>query len=375
MKKIVLFGASGSIGTQSLEILKDLKDKYELVGIAVGERVDLVKSIIESFPTIKIVYSKIKINDLQSIYKDVIFTSEDILDVLNITKANIVINALSGIFGLNITIESIKKNLIILNANKESIVVAGNLINKLLLKYPNAKLYPIDSEHCAIFQCLESINPSKIILTASGGPFRDYTLEETKKVTIKDALNHPNWSMGNKISIDSATMFNKALEIIEAYHLFKTDNIDVVIHKESYVHSMVMFEDNSIKAQLSIPDMKQVINYFLNYPKRVSYKNKKDFDWINGFGMSFKLIDTNRFLPIKMAYECLNKGNSKSISLNAANEICVDLFLQEKIRFNEITTFVKKIFDNTIDVEFDTIDDIYNFDNDIRIKTLKLIGV
>ncbi|ASP28038.1 1-deoxy-D-xylulose 5-phosphate reductoisomerase [Spiroplasma corruscae] len=375
MKRIVLFGASGSIGQQSLDILKGLKDDFELIAISVGKRNETISSVVQEFPTIKKVYSFDIPWKLKREYKSIEFVDNNIESLLDL-KPDIVINAISGIKGLNITINSIKKGITLLNANKESIVVAGNLINNLLQENKKAKLYPLDSEHCAIFQCIEEENKiKKLVLTASGGPFRDYTLDETKKVTLKDALNHPNWSMGKKITIDSATMFNKALEIIEAYHLFKTKRIDVIVHKESVVHSMVMFEDNSIKAQLSYPDMRQVINYFLNYPSRKTYDGQKDLDWEKGFNLSFKRISASRFIPIELAMKCISSKNSKSIALNAANEVCVDMFLNGLISFYNITLFVKKVFDEVEDIELDKIEDIYEFDKRVRNKTKEMIEV
>ncbi|AKX33934.1 1-deoxy-D-xylulose 5-phosphate reductoisomerase [Spiroplasma litorale] len=375
MKNVILFGASGNIGMQSIDILKENKDKFKLISISIGNNTSVLERILNEFDSIKKVYLNIKTEELTLKFPNVDFIDTNILDLFN-DKVDIIINALSGVFGLNVSVESIKKGLILLNANKESIVVAGKIINNLLKNNKRSRLYPIDSEHCAIFQCLESKNKiKKILLTASGGPFLNLSLEETKNIKLDDALKHPTWSMGKKITVDSATMFNKSLEIIEAYHLFNTENIDVIVHKESIVHSMIMFDDNSVKSQMSKPDMKQVINYFLNYPNRTCFKDQKDLDWIGGFELTFKKIDEKRFPPISFAFECIKSHNSKSIALNAANEVCVDYFLNNKISFFDITFIVEKIFKSIENKEINSIDEIYIYDAFIREKTIKMIGV
>ncbi|QGS52115.1 1-deoxy-D-xylulose-5-phosphate reductoisomerase [Spiroplasma tabanidicola] len=373
MKNVVLFGASGNIGKQTLEILKTNKNKFKLIAISVGKRINDLETILEEFKDIKTVYSSVSIENLKNKFTKINFVSNNIEELIY-NDAHIIVNALSGFFGLKITLEAIKKEKILLNANKESFVVAGNLIQELQQKFVKAKIYPVDSEHCAIFQCLEVDNQiNNIYLTASGGPFRNLTLEEIKNVNLKDALNHPNWNMGSKITIDSATMFNKAFEILEAYHLFKTKNIITLVHPNSIIHSMVEFKDGSIKAQLSVPDMKQVINYFFNYPDRVEFTNQKNLNFKETLNLQLKEIDQNRFIPIKMALGCLDEYNSKAICMNAANEVCVEAFLNNEIEFYQITEIVSKIFHTTQKINYNNYNDICAFDKKVRELTISLI--
>ncbi|QHX36821.1 1-deoxy-D-xylulose-5-phosphate reductoisomerase [Spiroplasma sp. BIUS-1] len=373
MKNIILFGASGNIGQQCIELLEENKDKYNLIALSVGENDSQVESFLLSFKEIKKVYSKKELTELKIKFPDVEFINDDILNLFG-KDEDIVINALSGFYGLQVTLKAIEKDLTLLNANKESFVTAGNLINKML-KTSKSKIYPIDSEHCAIFQCLENENKADILfITASGGSFRNLTLEETKNVTLQEALNHPNWSMGNKITIDSSTMFNKAFEILEAYHLFGIKKIVTLLHPQSLIHSMVGFNDGSIKAQLSVPDMKQVINYFLHYPKRFSFSKQKDMQFNDLINLELKEIDQTRFKPIEFAMQCIEYNNSKSIALNAANEVCVDLFLNNKISFYEITEIVQSVFEECENIELESYQEILNYDNAIRKITLSRIG-
>ncbi|AOG60633.1 1-deoxy-D-xylulose 5-phosphate reductoisomerase [Spiroplasma helicoides] len=372
MQKVVLFGASGNIGTQTLEILEQNKDKFELVAISIGNNTKNLEHILETFDKISLVYLNVIDIKIQKKFSNITFIDKNI-ETLITDDANIVINALSGFFGLKITLETIKKEKTLLNANKESLVVAGNLINDLIDKHTKAKIYPLDSEHCAIFQCLESNDIKKIYLTASGGPFRDLSLEETKKVKLEDALKHPNWIMGPKITIDSATMFNKAFEILEVYHLFKTKDIVTLVHPQSIIHSMVEFSDGSIKAQLSVPDMKQVINYFLHYPIRKEFKNQKFMSFENLLSLELQVIDENRFLPIQFAKKCINAPNSLAIAINAANEVCVQAFIENKISFYQITEIVNKIFSSVPKINYNDYNDIDNFDKEVRNLTTNII--
>ncbi|WP_342258984.1 1-deoxy-D-xylulose-5-phosphate reductoisomerase [Spiroplasma endosymbiont of Dioctria linearis] len=372
MKNIVLFGASGNIGQQCIELLQENKDKFNLIALSVGENDSKIESFLLCFPTIKKVYSKKELDSLKLKYPQVEFLTNNILDIFS-KDDEVIINALSGFYGLQVTLKTIENNLVLLNANKESFVTAGNLINNMLKK-SETKIYPLDSEHCAIFQCLEKENSAKVLfITASGGSFRDLTLQETKKVSLVDALKHPNWIMGSKITIDSSTMFNKAFEILEAYHLFGIKNIITLLHPQSIIHSMVGYNDGSIKAQLSIPDMKQVINYFLHFPKKNSYYKQKEIDFNDLIRLDLKEIDQDRFKPIKFALQCLELNNSKSIALNAANEICVKYFLKEKIDFYQITEIVEKIFKESENIELISYEEIVKYDKIIREKTMKRI--
>ncbi|AHB36554.1 1-deoxy-D-xylulose-5-phosphate reductoisomerase [Spiroplasma apis] len=374
MKKLILFGASGNVGQQTIDVLTFKKTEFEIVGLSVGNNTKNLKEMIATFPNIQMIYVSQDPEKWQQEFPNVKFINDDICKLLTL-KHDIVVNALSGFFGLKVTLEAIKKNSIILNANKESFVVAGDLISNLLVNHEKAKIYPLDSEHCAIFQCLDSKNKPEILyLTASGGPFRSISLEETKNVTLERALNHPNWNMGAKITIDSATMFNKAFEILEAFHLFKIKNICTLVHPESIVHSMVGYADGSIISQMSVPDMKQVINYFLEYPLRTNFEGQKNLSFQKNLSLNFSEIDQKRFPPIKMALSILGKENSKAIAMNAANEICVDYFLNNKLKFNQITEIVLQVFENTENIILNTYEDISNFDSKIRKKTIQLIN-
>jgi len=273
MKKIAILGVSGSIGQSTIEVLKKHREQFTLVGISVYHNIDCLNDLLQDFLTIEVVGVK-SLLDVQSYilnYPHVKFIEgEKGLESVATCHCDLVLNALVGFVGLKPTIQAIQAHKDIALANKETLVAGGELITQLIKEY-GVHLYPVDSEHSAIFQCLEKNNPHKIILTASGGPFYQKTLNEIQNVSIKEALAHPNWKMGKKITIDSATMMNKAFEIIEAKWLFdlKEDEIEVVIHPQSIIHSMVEFKDGAIKAQLGTPDMKVPIAYALSYPKRL----------------------------------------------------------------------------------------------------------
>ncbi|WP_338971285.1 1-deoxy-D-xylulose-5-phosphate reductoisomerase [Spiroplasma endosymbiont of Panorpa germanica] len=375
MKNIIVFGASGSVGIQALKVIKN-NNKYNLLAVSVGKNLEKLESILLEFDSIKYVYTTKFDPKLVSKFPKINFFSDSqIGELFNfLGNGDVIVNALSGFYGLQVTLKAIQKNLTILLANKESLVVAGKLINQELKKSLNSKIISIDSEHSAILQCLEEGNQiEKIYLTASGGSLRDLSLEETKKTTKEQVLNHPNWKMGAKITVDSATMMNKAFEIIEAYHLFRTKKIEVLLHPQSIVHSMVEFEDFSVKAQLSVPDMSQVINYGLNFPKRLKHPEFQKLNFKNWQKLELKTIDQKRFKPIAWAYECLNSFNSKAICLNAANEVLVEAFLNDEIEFWQITDIVEKIFINSQNCELNDYNSIKEYDLLIRSKTQKLI--
>ncbi len=343
MKKIILLGASGSIGTSTIEVLRKHKNKFRLIGFSVYSKTSFIEPILQEFKYVKFVGVKSlkEIKPLISKYPKVTFL-EDISKVASY-KCDIVVNAIVGFAGLKPTISAIKANNNIALANKETLVVAGQLIKKLAKHY-NVSITPIDSEHSAIFQCLEKENkPNKIILTASGGPFFRKSLQDLEKVTLDDALKHPTWQMGPKITIDSATMFNKAFEIIEAYYLFdvNVDQISVLIHPQSIVHSLVAFNDGSLKAHLAISDMKIPIAYALSYPLRLNDVTKQlQLDEVSN--LEFYKPDLKRFKPLQLAYDVLEKKNIYPCVLNAANEEAVKLFLDKKIKFLDIIDIVEK---------------------------------
>ena len=368
MKNIALLGASGSIGTSTLEVIKRHQDKFNLVAFSVFSKVNLIEEILETFKDVRIVAvrSLNEVSDLQLKYKDVTFIEGEkgLNAVATIKESDILVSALVGFVGLTPTINAIKQGKDIALANKETLVVAGDIIIDLAKKH-NVKILPVDSEHSAIFQCLEKENEvSKIILTASGGPFFKKTLKELEDVTLNDALKHPTWNMGNKITIDSATMFNKAFEIIEASHLFNLDasQIEVIIHPQSIIHSIVEYKDGAMKAQMGVSDMKVPIAYALSYPSRLDNiaisLSLKDVA-----KLEFYEADLVRFEPIALAYQVLKEKGTYPAVLNAANEEAVNLFLNGKIKFTDILKIVKNTLSAHINDKDVTLEKIYLADN------------
>lgn len=379
-KRIGILGSTGSIGCNTLEVINNLnKNGYncEVVFLSTNNRIEILKQQVEAFhPKYIYIQNPEKAKEFNNQYGNklkVITGLESLNELVKINEYDILVNALVGFAGLKPTLEAIKYGKYIALANKEVLVVAGALVNKLV-DHHKIQLIPIDSEHSAILQCLlgeEHMNISKIILTASGGPFRTKTKEEIKDSTLIEALNHPNWNMGNKITIDSATMMNKGLEIIEAKWLFNIDvtNIDVIIHPQSIIHSFVEFNDSSIKAQLGIPDMKIPIQFALTYPERVqSNFPKLDFEVLKE--LTFEKPDFDKFECLKIAFETIKAGGTYPIVMNAANEVAVDLFLKNKIGFYGISDIIKKSLDNHIGkIEFE-LDDIIEIDKITRNEIL-----
>lgn len=345
MKKIAILGASGSIGTSTLNVIRNHKDKFELVAFSVYNNISKIALILDEFKTVKLVSVKSldEIKDLTCKYSDVKFVEkeEGLLQVSSI-ECDIVVNGLVGFVGLLPTLKAIESKNDVALANKETLVAAGSLVMKKA-KENNVKIIPVDSEHSAIYQCLEDNKINSIILTASGGPFYKKSKEELMGVSVEEALNHPTWKMGAKISIDSATMFNKAFEIIEAYHLFnvKKEQIKVLIHPQSIVHSLVEFVDGSMKAHLGVSDMKIPIAYALSYPKRLdNIANYLKLEEV--CKLEFYKADENRFKALSLAFEVLKKQGTYPCVMNASNEEAVNLFLNGKIKFYEIEEVVSK---------------------------------
>ena len=347
MKQLLLIGSTGSIGLNTLELVRTFPDKFSISGLSANENIDeLHKQILEFKPVKAAVRNVEKANKLKELVGgkcEILAGDEGIVEITRNLDYDIFVSALVGFAGLKPTIEAIKRKKRIALANKETLVVAGEIISSLCKEH-NVDLLPIDSEHSAIFQSLVGENRNqinKIILTASGGPFREKPIEELNDVSVKEALNHPNWKMGNKITIDSASMMNKGLEVIEAYWLFNLpkEKIEVVIHPQSIIHSMVGFVDGSFKAQLSMPDMKLPILYALTYPDRLSYNGvNTDFKKINQ--MTFFEPDFNKFRCLKLAYDVIEIGGTAPCILNAANEIAVEKFLEGKIKFLQIPEII-----------------------------------
>lgn len=352
MKKVVVLGATGSIGQQALDIIKSNPNEFELVKISIGKNVKKLLDILEIFPSIKEValMEEEFIEDFNYGYGEINFypSSIGILKLLNKDKYDydIVVNGIVGFAGLLPSLKTIEQDKILALANKETMVIAGDIVNQKLKDHPQAKIIPVDSEHCAIFQCLENNNHKdikRLILSASGGSFKDKSLEELENVSIEEALNHPNWQMGNAITIDSATMLNKALEIIEAHHLFKVDydQIEVVIQPQSIVHSMVEYKDSSILAQLSYPDMRQPILYALTYPNRLNF-SENSIDFSKPLNLNFEPVDLKRFEAIELAFIVGRLGHSFPCVLNASKEVATNAFLKGEISFLNIVEIVKK---------------------------------
>ncbi|MBY0144482.1 1-deoxy-D-xylulose-5-phosphate reductoisomerase [Neobacillus niacini] len=349
MKNISILGATGSIGTQTLDILREHPSKFKLVAISIGKNLELARKMIHEFqPELVSVQEHDDYITLNSEFPNTKFTfgEEGLIEVAVYPAADILVNAVIGSVGLNPTLQAIESGKTIAIANKETLVTAGHLVMESA-KRNNVALLPVDSEHSAIFQCLQGEQEKtieRLILTASGGSFRDRTRKELEGVTVKEALNHPNWSMGAKITIDSATMMNKGLEVIEAHWLYNIpyEKIDVLLHKESIIHSMVEFHDSSIMAQLGTPDMRVPIQYALSYPDRLPLASSQRLDLALIGKLHFQEMDSTRFRCMQFAYEAGKKGGTLPTVLNAANEVAVAAFLNEKITFLQIEDLIEK---------------------------------
>jgi 1-deoxy-D-xylulose-5-phosphate reductoisomerase len=373
MKKILILGSTGSIGVNTLTVVKEFRDEFEITGLTANGNIELLqKQIIEFNPKTVVVRDSAKAAELKQLLNgtvEVLTGEEGLIEITRRGSYDIFVSSLVGFAGLAPTIEAIKLKKRIALANKETLVAAGEIITRLCVEY-NAELLPIDSEHSAIFQCLVGESKSEIkrlILTASGGPFLNRSTEDLKNVTIEEALNHPNWKMGSKITIDSATMMNKGLEVIEAHWLFNLpkEKIDVLIHPQSIIHSMIEYVDCAIKAQLSFPDMKIPIQYALTYPKRLksSFVNT-DFTKINK--LTFFEPDFIKFPCLKLAYEAIGTGGTAPCTLNAANEIAVGLFLKGRIKYLQIPEIIESVL-NRIEVNFNPdIETIFENDRQTR---------
>ena len=348
MKKIGILGSTGSIGTQTLEVLDCLAGKFDIKYLTAYENVRLLADqALRYNPDTVCIINEAKKEELKNylLSSNIKITSgrSALLDLASRTDIDLVMNGLVGASGMEPTICSIKSGVDVALSNKESLVMAGKIINELLLQ-SKSNLYPVDSEHSAIWQCLkgEKIKQvKKIILTGSGGPFREKPMEDFSTISCEEALQHPNWEMGNKITIDSATMMNKGLEVIEAYWLFNINHIDIVIHPQSIIHSMVEFVDGSIKAQLGIPDMKIPIQYALTYPNH-SYAEWESLNLVEIGNMSFEKPNLEKFPCIRLAYEALKEGGTFPAVLNVANDEAVTAFLNQHIQFNDIPRLIEE---------------------------------
>ena len=338
-KQIAILGSTGSIGTQALKVIEEHPDLYEAYALTANNQVELLAEQARKFmPAAVVIANEAKYLQLKEMLADLpiqVYAGADALcEIVEAKPIDVVLASMVGYAGLRPTMNAIRAGKAIALANKETLVVAGELINALAQQY-KTPILPVDSEHSAIFQCLEPNNAlEKVILTASGGPFRKFTMEQLQHVTKEQALKHPNWEMGAKITIDSATMMNKGFEVIEAKWLFgvRPDQIEVVVHPQSVIHSMVQYEDGAVKAQLGMPDMRLPIQYAFSYPQRI----KASFDRLDFSKMTeltFEQPDTNRFRCLALAYEALHQGGNMACIVNAANEVVVSAFLKDRISF------------------------------------------
>jgi 1-deoxy-D-xylulose-5-phosphate reductoisomerase len=374
-KQIALLGSTGSIGTQALEVIREHADLFEVYALTANNNVELlVKQAREFLPEMVVIANEQKYAQLKDALSDLpvkVWAGEEALSqVVQAEPIHIVLTAMVGYSGLKPTISAIKAKKIIALANKETLVVAGELITRLALEN-RTPILPVDSEHSAIFQCLagEFNNPiEKILLTASGGPFRTFSTEQLATVTKNEALKHPNWDMGAKITIDSATMMNKGFEMIEAKWLFDvtTEQIQIVVHPQSIIHSMVQFQDSSIKAQMGLPDMRLPIQYALAYPDRIS-SNLERLDFNKFPLLTFEEPDMQRFRNLGLAYEAVRKGGNMPCILNAANEIVVAAFLEDKTGFLSMSDVIEQTMQRVSFIASPDLNDYIQTDAEARI--------
>ena len=371
-KQIAILGSTGSIGTQALQVIEEHPDLYEAYVLTANNRVELLIEQARKFrPEAVVIANEDKYLQLKEALSDlpvkVYAGMEAICQIVESGPIDIVLTAMVGYAGLRPTINAIRAGKVIALANKETMVVAGELVNALASQY-RTPILPVDSEHSAIFQCLEVNNPlEKIILTASGGPFRTFTMEQLQKVTKEQALKHPNWSMGAKITIDSASMMNKGFEVIEAKWLFglQPKQIEVVVHPQSVIHSMVEFEDGAVKAQLGVPDMRLPIQYAFSYPNRVRSSFDR-LDFLKCNSLTFEAPDTQRFRNLALAYEALNQGGNMPCIVNAANEVVVAAFLKDQISFLGMSEVIEKSMQRVPFIQTPTYEDYVSTDAETR---------
>lgn len=380
-RKVAILGSTGSIGTQALEVIDEQLDLFEVEILTVNKNADLLIQQAKKYKPNSVVivdesqYKKVKDalwDDGISVYAG----SEALEQVVEFKEVDIVLTALVGYAGLKPTIAAINAGKTIALANKETLVVAGELITKLA-KEKGVHIYPVDSEHSAIFQCLtgEYMNPiEKIVLTASGGPFKGENIDTLAKVTKTQALKHPNWDMGAKITIDSASLMNKGLEVIEAKWLFdlKPKQIDVIVHPQSIIHSLVQFEDGSMKAQMGLPDMKLPIQYAMGYPRRLK-NNFTRFNFLDHPELTFEAPDTKTFRNLALAFEAMNTGGNAPCILNASNEVVVDAFLNDKIGFLQMSDVIEECMQSVNIIKTPKLADYVNSNEEARLITKQII--
>ncbi|MGL4988555.1 MAG: 1-deoxy-D-xylulose-5-phosphate reductoisomerase [Cetobacterium sp.] len=374
MKKITILGSTGSIGRNALKVIAAKKEEFKVVGISGYSNFTLLKEQIDLFnPEYICIGDEERAVELKELYPDktVYFGDEGLKRMGALDEADIVLTAISGAIGIEATVEAIKKEKRIALANKETMVAVGEYINKLLKKYPGAEIIPVDSEHSALFQSMQGSGKNEIktlIITASGGTFRGKNSEYLKNVTVEEALKHPNWSMGKKITIDSSTLVNKGLEVIEAHMLFNIDydNIEVLVHPQSIVHSMVEFIDSSIIAQIGVPDMKLPIQYAFTYPEREMSSELERLNLKKLKELTFDEVDNKTFKGVELAFKAGRAGKSMPCVFNSANEVAVELFINGKIKFLQIYEIIETAMNNHELREIDSLEIIKNVDKETR---------
>ncbi len=379
-KRLAILGSTGSIGTQALEVVSEQKDHFEIEVITAHSNASLlIKQALKYRPNVVVIGDEKKyaaVSESLEAHDIKVYAGEEALaQVVEMDSVDLVLTALVGYAGLKPTLNAIRAKKPIALANKETMVVAGELVTKMA-KENRVPIFPVDSEHSAIFQCLtgEFHNPiEKIYLTASGGPFRGFTEKQLANVTKAQALKHPNWDMGAKITIDSASMMNKGLEVIEAKWLFdlQPEQIDVVVHPESIIHSLVQFEDGSMKAQLGLPDMKLPIQYAMTYPERFKTQFPR-FDFMDYPALHFEKPDTKAFRNLGLAYEAMHRKGNAACVLNAANEVAVQAFLNDEISFLGMSNLVEKCLNKISFIEHPSYDDYVSTDKETRMLAKEL---
>lgn len=381
MKKILILGSTGSIGTNALELIRNNREHYQVIGISGNKNIDLLKKQIEEFkPTSIYVGSEqdaLKLKKEYPFLKEIYFGENGLKELSKNSDYDIILTAVSGAIGIDSTVEAIKREKRIALANKETMVSAGAYINKLLKEYPKAEIVPVDSEHSALFQSLQGFkkeNVKKLIITASGGTFRGKDLAYLENVTVEQALKHPNWSMGKKITIDSSTLVNKGLEVIEAHELFNVDydNIEVIVHPQSIVHSMVEYVDGSIIAQMGVANMKTPILYAFTYPEKEFNSSINFLNLIKTNNITFEEADRKTFKGIDLAYRAGKIGGTMPTVFNASNEVAVELFMKKKIKFLDVYRIIEEAM-NSHQVVTLNIDNALNIIKEVDKETRKKV--
>ena len=374
MKNITILGSTGSIGTNALEVIRQKRDEFNVVALSGHTNYKLVMEQIKEFnPKYVSIGTEEGFETIKKEFPEVelFFGREGLKKLGELEETDIILTAVSGVIGIEATVEAIKKGKRIALANKETMVAGGAYINKLLKEYPEAEIIPVDSEHSALFQSLSAgrrEDVKNLIITASGGSFRGKKRDELKEITVSEALKHPKWSMGKKITIDSSTLVNKGLEVIEAHELFGIDydRIKVAVHPQSIVHSLVEYKDNAMVAQLGATDMKLPIQLAFTYPEREESTALEKLDLMKAGNLTFEEPDMETFKGLPLAYRAGKTGGTMPVVFNAANEVAVELFMKEKIKFLEIYDVIEKAMDNHMPVEIENLEIILKVDEETR---------